>query len=649
MYAQIERPSVALIGRPNVGKSTLFNRLIGSLGRRSGRAAITDDLPGVTRDRLYGICEWDGYEFTVIDCGGIGEESADPLWEPVADNTRRAMAEADLIMFIVDARSGLTLSDEAVLRELRKLKKPVVVAVNKVDSEKQEMDASEFWKLGYTQLVFISAASGRNSGELLDEVVKSIDWSRWPRATPDYVAWRADQVEGADDFAAEEGDEDFDDDFDYDDEELEDPRDSGDEDDEDFAAEPGDEELDEAELGGIEDEDEEYEDEAEADSEVEAEPGAGDPAGGRPRGLETVATVRPTPPPGPPRPQKSRGKKEPVYPFAWAALGQTRFVPDESWRLAPIRLAFVGRQNVGKSSLTNVLLGEDRALVADLPGTTRDPLWAAFKLDGQEYELLDTAGMKRISRMKEDVDFYSLVRAQRGLRHSEVALLVLDAELGVTEQDKRVASRIEEEGRAVVIVINKADLITVAADLPSREEATREDRIEASRRRAPVGSRMPDPAEREMYDQYIRAELGRLRWAEVVYVSAFLAGGAADRERPELRKEVQRRAAEGMEELLKAARRSWENFHRRIDNKALQAVLHEAIALSPPPIVKNMELRFYDFRQIGNCPPTFLVECNNKRIMRQAYRRFIERRIRRHFEFTGTHIELVIYERRRRR
>lgn len=587
-----------------MGKSTLFNRLIGSLGRRSGRAAITDDLPGVTRDRLYGICEWDGYEFTVIDCGGIGEESADPLWEPVADNTRRAMAEADAILFMVDARAGLTLSDEAVLRELRKLKKPVVVAVNKVDGDKQELEAAEFWKLGYTQLVFVSSTSGRNTGELLDEVIKAINWKSWPRATPDYVAWRDAQVEGSEDFAAEEGDE-LDDDLDF-------------EDDEDYGDEEG--------IG--EDDDE---------------------AGPK---LSEISKVRATPQPDPAvaqRAKKKKKSKEPAYPFAWAQLGETRFVPDESWRNAPIRLAFVGRQNVGKSSLTNVLLGEDRALVADLPGTTRDPLWASFKMDGQEYELLDTAGMKRISRMKEDVDFYSLVRAQRGLRHSEVALLVLDAQLGVTEQDKRVASRIEEEGRAVVIVINKADLITVVSDLPGRDEATREDRLEAVMNRPDVGRRMPDSAEREMYETYIRAELGRLRWSEVVFVSAYLAGGAADRDRPTVKKEAQRLALEGMEDLLRASRKAWENFHRRIDNKALQAVLHEAIALSPPPIVKNMELRFNDFRQIGNCPPTFLVECNNKRIIRQAYRRFIERRIRRHFEFTSTHIELVIYERRRRR
>jgi GTP-binding protein len=247
------------------------------------------------------------------------------------------------------------------------------------------------------------------------------------------------------------------------------------------------------------------------------------------------------------------------------------------------------------------------------------------------------------------VDYYSLVRAERGLRHSEVGLLVLDAELGVTEQDKRVASKIEDEGRAIVIVVNKADLLTVAADIPGREEMLREERQALIKNPPRIGSRMPGPLERELYEQYIRKALGKLKWAEVVYVSAFLSGGAADREvAPPDRKEVQKAAASGITEMLACARRAWENFHRRIDNKALRAVLEEAIALSPPPIVKNQELRFYDFRQIGNCPPAFLVEVNNKKIMRQAYRRFIERRIRRHFEFSGTHIHIVVYERRRR-
>jgi GTP-binding protein len=289
--------------------------------------------------------------------------------------------------------------------------------------------------------------------------------------------------------------------------------------------------------------------------------------------------------------------------------------------------------------------------VADLPGTTRDPLFARFSHEGQEYEVLDTAGMKRLSRIKQDVDFYALVRAQRGLKGSEVALLTIDAEIGVTEQDKRVASRIEDDGRAIVIVINKADLITLqiaeqeeaesaetgvrtrsaSAASPFRALTARsEAEISSAEREAPKkGHRMPDDIERGIYGKYIRRALGKLRWAELVYTSAVLRRGADD--------------------LLAAASRARANFHRRIDNAALRAVMVEAVTLTPPPVVKNRELRFFDFRQIGNRPPAFLIEVNDKAIMRLAYRRYLENAIRRHFDFAGTHIRVVIYEKRRKR
>lgn len=504
MAQDIERPKVALIGRPNVGKSTLYNRLIGREARRGGRAAIVDEMPGVTRDRLYGICEWDGYEFTVIDCGGIGPESEDPLWEPVAENSRVAMAEADLIIFITDGRSGLTLSDDGVLKDLRKLDTPVVVAVNKVDSEKQEPDAFEFFKLGYADVQFIAALPGRMVGDLLDLVIERLDWEKWPQATPEFAKWR---------------------------------------------------------YTGEEDE------------------------------HETKASRKF-------KREKHEGDDE-DYPFAWAIAGGVRFTPDESWREDPVRLVFVGRQNVGKSSLTNVLLGSNRALVAELAGTTRDPLFAEFKRGKQSFELLDTAGMKRISRLKEDVDYYSLIRAEKSLRSGEVALLIVDASVGVVEQDKRVASKIAEAGRSIVVVINKSDL------LPDEDLA------------------------RKAYEEYVRQELSRLNWADLVFTSAL--------------------NATGLEEMLEAALRSRENFHRRLDNKALQIVLKEAITLNPPPIVKNRVLRFYDYRQIGNCPPTFLIELSEKRCIRQAYRRFIENTIRKHFDLAGTHIELVYYQKYKRK
>jgi GTP-binding protein len=500
MARKVERPQVALIGRPNVGKSTLFNRLTGT------RLAITDEMPGVTRDRLFGVCEWDGYELGVIDCGGIGPESEDPLWQPVADNAREAMKAADLILMITDVRTGMTLSDDALLKELRRLDTPVVVAVNKVDDAVHEVDAYQFYSLGYSDVIFISALSGRCVGELLDLVVTKLDWSRWDLATPAHAAER---------------------------------------------------------YGDVEQQTAKKHKKAEASVEVEAEDLPED------------------------------------YPFAWSEGDRPRFIPDESWRDDPVQLVFVGRQNVGKSSLTNALLGEERVLVNELAGTTRDPIWAEFTRGEQRYEVLDTAGMKRISRLKEDVDYYSLIRAEHGLRTSEVALLVLDAADGVMEQDKRVAAKIAEFVRAVVIVVNKADLL-------------------------PEGQ-----PERRAYEDFVRDGLGKLPWAEVVFTSAT--------------------EQKGLKGMLAAAVRSRENFHRRIDNNSLKMVLEEAVTLSPPPIVKNRELRFYDFRQIGNCPPTFLIEVNEKRIMRQAYRRYLYNSIRKHFDFSGTHIEMVYYIKRRRK
>ena len=525
----VDKPKVALIGRPNVGKSTLYNRLVGK------RQAIVDELPGVTRDRLYGLCEWNGYEFTVIDSGGIGPESEDVLRLEVADNSRKAIAEADAIILVVDGRAGVTLSDEAVVKELRRQKRPVIVAVNKIDHPNHEAEAYAFYSLGYPDLYFVSALSAQRVGALLDAVVEAIDWSKWPRATPAYAGWRY--------------------------------------------ASPG--ELDPEKVP--EDVRDEVRTAVARTMERDSDDGA---ARGR-----SAAVVE--------HEEELPEDLELDYPFAWAAdATQPRFVPDESWRNEPVRLVFVGRQNVGKSSLTNALLKEHRALVADLPGTTRDPVLATFEHGGQQFEVMDTAGMKRVTRLKEDVDYYSLIRAEKTLRSGEVALLVLDAEVGVNEQDRRVASKIAEAGRAIVIVVNKRDL------LPEGKEAE------------------------EMYSRYVHNELGKLPWADVIYTSAI--------------------NSKGLGRMLGAAERARENFHRRIDNRALRSVLTEAITLSPPPIVKNRELRFYDFRQIGNCPPAFLIEVNDRILMRQAYRRFIENNIRKHFDFTGTHIALVWYEKRRR-
>jgi ribosome-associated GTPase EngA len=603
MRKEVSRPKVALIGRPNVGKSTLFNRLIGR------RQAITDELPGVTRDRLYGVCEWDGYELTVIDCGGLGEESEDPLWRSVADNTRRALDEADAVIFVGDARTGMTVSDDEVLKELRGRKKLVVVAVNKVESQNHELLAYEFYKLGYKDIIFISSLAGYNVGDMLDLLIKQLDWAQWPEAVPEYMKWRygegphplglpdeprrrlrSEQVAARLADSAEAGEEDAEQEYadadDSNDDEYEDDGEFAE--DEEFADEEfGDSELDEEVLGdddlGDDDFEDDFEDEGEAEEETE------DGAGGAvdPDDLDELGGL-----------EDELGAD---YNFAWSAepgRQRPRFIPDESWRDEPVQLVFVGRQNAGKSSLTNALLQESRALVSDLAGTTRDPLWAEFEWEGKRYELLDTAGMKRISRLKQDVDYYSLIRAEKSLSTSEVALLTIDTQLGVTEQDKRVASKIAERGRGIVVVVNKADLLP------------------------------PGAAAQEMYQEYVRRQLGKLRWAEIIFTSAT--------ERT------------GLDALLKAVNHARESFHRQIENKSLRMVLKEAITLNPPPVVKNRELRFTDFKQIANCPPVILLEVNDKLIIRQAYRRFVENSIRKHFDLKGTHITLLFYVRKRK-
>jgi GTP-binding protein len=571
---EVDRPLLALIGRPNAGKSTLFNRLIRK------RRAIVDDVPGITRDRLYGTTEWEGYEFDLVDCGGIGEESEDPLWEAVAANSRRAIEEADAVVFMVDTRTGRTTADDEVLKLLRRAKKPVIVAANKVESVKQQSDAYEFYNLGYADVIPTSGLTGAGVGELLEAVTAQIDWSRWPEATPEYFKWRYYQGPHPSELGGRGPDD------------AERAR---------IAQAIADHEAARAEW-----------DEAEA-GEAEAASPVQPAAEASPEATEPADTGRPQPDRAPATDADGDNAEydfsdaedfEADYPFAFADDNRPRFVPDESWRAKPVRLVLVGKQNAGKSSLTNALLGEERALVNELAGTTRDPLFAEFERDGTRFEILDTAGMKRVTRIKEDVDYYSLIRAEKSLRYTEVALLVIDITLGVTEQDKRIASKIADDAKAVVIVANKSDLLDVPEGFDYK-------------------------ATEAMYTKYLREELDELTWAEVVYTSAL--------------------KGRGLPGVTAAAVKARENYHKRIDNNSLREVLTEAITLNPPPIVKNRELRFTDFRQIGNCPPAILIEVNDKLLLRTSYKRFIHNTLRKRFDFTGTHLNLVWYSKRKKR
>jgi len=465
-----EKPLVIIVGRPNTGKSTLFNRLIGR------RLAIVDELPGVTRDLIAGECEWDGAHFDVIDTGGIGKESEDPLQELVAARTWETVADCDLIIFVTDARAGISEGEHEFRRVLLRLGKPVILAVNKVDHVSHEAAAAEFYGLGIEPTVLVSAISGRRVDELCVAMKAAVDWSRFPNAI-------------------------------------------------------------------------------------------------------TIA---------PPKAERRRKEREGEAPAP---------SPAEEAVPPPIIVIVMGKQNVGKSSLVNALLAEDKILVSELPGTTRDAISAAFEYEGRRFELTDTAGMKKLSRM-DDVDYYSFTRADRAARMGEVCLLVLDAERGVEEMDKRVAKRIEDYGRGVVIALNKWDLFEDG-------EATR-----------------------AAMSEHVFRELAKLTFAPLVFVSAI--------------------EATGLDELMDAILLAHANFQRKVNPQALREVIDEETTIYPPPVVKNRTLKFHQVRQVRSAPPTFAFDINDRVLLRQAYRNFLENTLRRHFELSGTHIRLRFNEVRSR-
>ncbi len=443
-----ELPLVVIVGRPNVGKSTLFNRIIGR------RLAIVDELPGVTRDLVTAEAEWDGIRYEICDTGGIGRESQDPLQQLVAERAWDVLARADIIIFVTDVKAGISEGEMELRRALVRLKKPLILAVNKVDSEKLESQAAEFHGLGIEPIVFISSQAGRAFDDLLDAINDAIDFEKYPMAKI---------------------------------------------------------------------------------------------------------------------PRRPKNSPEPVEEG-----------PD-------IRLIVLGKQNVGKSSLVNALLAEDKVMVSALPGTTRDAITGGFSYEGKTFDLTDTAGLKKITRM-EDVDYYSYTRMDEAARTGEVCLLVLDAERGVEEMDKRVAKLIEEHGRGVVIIVNKWDLM------------------------------QDGESEREAFTAYVRRELAKLTWAPVIFTSAA--------------------EATGLEDLLNAVIRAWENFQRTIGEQALREVIDEETTVYSPPVVKNKNLVLHDVVQARTRPPTFVFEVNDPQLLRSAYRNFLENTLRKYFALEGTHIRL---------
>jgi GTP-binding protein len=438
----MSKPIVAIVGRPNVGKSTLFNKITGS------RIAIVDDMPGVTRDRLYADAEWLNRAFTLIDTGGLDPDSDDTMTKDMMRQAQTAMETADVIIFLTDIKTGLMEADRQVADVLRKARKPVVLAVNKADvPSRVSDDIYEFYELGLGEPVAVSAGQALMLGDLLDVVVGHF------------------------------------------------PKDS-----------------------------------AMADEE------------------------------------------------------DTR-----------IKVAIVGKPNVGKSSLINKMLGEERLIVSDVPGTTRDAVDTYITRNGQEYVFIDTAGLRRKSKIKENIERYSIVRTVAAVERCDVCVLLIGADEGVTEQDTKIAGIAHERGKAAVIAVNKWDLI-------EKNDKTMNEHI-----------------------KQIDTELAYMPYAPKIFISA-----------------VTGQRVGKLYELIYAA---YQNNAMRVSTGVLNEVVTEAVAMHQPPTDKGKMLRIYYTTQVSVKPPTFVFFVNNSKLMHFSYKRYLENKIREAFGFEGTPIHFIVRNR----
>lgn len=433
------KPIVAIVGRPNVGKSTLFNIFANS------RISIVEDTPGVTRDRLYADTEWLDNEFMMVDTGGIEIMNTDKIAVSIRQQAQIAIAEADVILFVCDARAGITHEDAEVAKMLRQSKKPIVLAINKADSPKQEMEIFEFYNLGIGEPIPVSAANHLGLGDLLDAVVKKF---------PETSAYGED---------------------------------------------------------GNEDE---------------------------------------------------------------------------------IKVALIGRPNVGKSSIFNTLVGEERSIVSDVAGTTRDAIDTPVIREGQKFLFIDTAGMRRKARIDEPIEKYSIIRSLRAVDRSDVVLMVIDAIDGVTEQDKKIAGYAHEAGKGIVLVVNKWDLY---------------DKDNTSTLR---------------YTENLRRELVFMQYAPVVFVSAM--------------------TKQRIHRLPEVIHYVAEQNAMRISTSVLNQVVEDAIAINPPPTEKGQRLKILYATQVKIKPPTFVIFVNEPEIMHFSYQRYLENKLREAFGFEGTPLQMII-------
>jgi GTP-binding protein len=497
-------PIVAIVGRPNVGKSTLFNRIVG------GRPAIVEDRARTTRDRLYGDTEWNGRRFMLVDTGGLEVDPRDPIEAGVQDQARIAIAEADLIVFVVEAITGLTPADEEAAQLLRRAKAPVFVAVNKSDNAKRELEAAEFYALGWDQTYPIAAIHGRGVADLLDEIVLAL-----PPESEAELARKRREAE-AETFAQD--------------------------------VESG---LIEPIVVGASAEDDDGDDASFGDGQIDDE--------------------------------ASR---------KWDAMMASES-DDE-----PPAIALVGRPNVGKSSLLNALLKQERMIVSDIPGTTRDAIDTRLPWGRTEIVLIDTAGIRRPGRVASGAaaDRFSTLRSFKAISRGDVAVLLIDAVDGLTAQDAHIAGFVVEEGRGLVVAVNKWDAV---------EEKT--------------GTTF------DQYVTWIRAEAPFLDFAPIVSISA--------------------KTGQRVERVLELAVDVWAERRRRVPTAELNRVIGEAAARQEPPPVKGRRPKLFYATQVGVAPPTFVFFAREAGSVHFSYRRYLENKLRDAFGFLGTPIQLVVRER----
>jgi GTP-binding protein len=428
-------PTVAIVGRPNCGKSTIFNRIIGQ------RLSIVEDVPGVTRDRIYAQAEWLGHKFNLIDTGGIEIDNT-PFLTEITEQVEIAIREADVILLVCDVRDGKTPSDQYVAELLYKSQKPVICVVNKVDDISFKEAAYEFYALGFEDVISVSSTHGIGFGDLLDKLIEKLPHKVFKKYAED-----------------------------------------------------------------------------------------------------------------------------------------------------TIKLCLIGRPNVGKSSLTNVLLGENRVIVSDTPGTTRDAIDTEFTKDGKAYVVIDTAGMRKKGKVYETTEKYSVLRAMSAIERSEICIVLLNAEEGIIEYDKRIAGFAHNNNKAVILCVNKWDKI-------KKDDKTMNEWITK-----------------------IRQEFIFLAYAPIVFISA---------------KENKR-----IHTLFAAINQAFENYSRRIVTYVLNDTILDAVSLNPAPTHNGGKLKVYYITQVGIKPPTFVIFVNNPNYLHFSYERFIDNKLRENFEFTGTPIKII--------